>query len=192
MTRSKLIAIGGNRTKTDVTLLDNLTAVVAEIESRFGKVTARSSWYVTPAFPAGSGPDFLNAALLIKSDLSPSDTLHHLHEIEAKFGRERNKRWGPRTVDLDLIADGDAIAPDQQTWRTWADLPVEKQMQDTPDQLILPHPRMQDRSFVLVPLNEICPDWIHPVLGLTIAQMHDDLTEEDRKTVVKLPDPACQ
>lgn len=192
MTFGKLIAIGGNQSSAGVSLVGNLRSAVAEIEGRIGKIVAHSAWYATPAFPAGSGPDFLNGALHVQSDLSAPQVLEHLHQIEALLGRDRQTRWGPRTVDLDLIADGQQVSPNLATWRSWADLPMDRQMQEAPDQLILPHPRLQDRSFVLVPLNEICPAWKHPVLGRTIAQMHGDLTEDDRKTVVKLPDPACQ
>ncbi|WP_407494181.1 2-amino-4-hydroxy-6-hydroxymethyldihydropteridine diphosphokinase [Pseudooceanicola sp. MF1-13] len=192
MTFGKLVAIGGNLSPEGVTTYENLQSAVARIGELIGPVTALSSWYSTPAFPAGSGPDFLNAALCVYSDLPAADVLPLLHQIEAEHGRVRRDRWGPRTVDLDLIADADHVVPDVGTWRHWADLSIDQQMQAAPDGLILPHPRLQDRSFVLVPLNEICPDWVHPVLGLTIAQMHADLTENDRKSVVKLADPACQ
>jgi 2-amino-4-hydroxy-6-hydroxymethyldihydropteridine diphosphokinase len=186
------MAIGGNLRNAGVSPYDNLSAAVVRIGELIGPVTAQSSWYSTPAFPAGSGPDFLNAAICVDSDLPSGQVLSLLHQIEAEFGRVRRDRWGPRTVDLDMIADGDLVLPDAKIWQDWAGLTLDQQMEVAPDHLILPHPRLHDRSFVLVPLNEICPAWQHPVLGLTIAQMHANLTEEDRKSVVKLVDPACQ
>jgi 2-amino-4-hydroxy-6-hydroxymethyldihydropteridine diphosphokinase len=133
----------------------------------------------------------VNGALAVTAPLGPEAILTILHEIEATFGRERQHRWGPRTVDLDLIASDDQIAPDIQTWRHWHDLPPDRQRLETPDELILPHPRMQDRAFVLVPLMDIAPDWRHPILGRTVAEMHADLTQEERSKVISLPNQAC-
>ncbi len=151
-----------------------------------------SRWYATPAFPVGSGPDFINAAIALQNDAPPIEVLSHLHRIERMFGRERTLRWGPRTLDLDLIAADDMILPDLTTWRHWHDLPADRQSADTPEQLILPHPRLQDRAFVLVPLMDIAPDWVHPALRRSIAEMHADLTAEDLEGVRILADSACQ
>lgn len=87
------------------------------------------------------------------------------------MGRTRGVRWGTRTLDLDLIACGDAVLPDLTTYLHWRDLPLEAQMQAAPQELILPHPRMQDRAFVLVPMADIAPDWVHPVLDRSVRQM---------------------
>ena len=84
-------------------------------------------------------------------DLSPLDLLHKLLEIEQLFGRVRRERWGPRTLDLDLIFYEDLIL-------------------ETPE-LQIPHPRCRERAFVLLPLAEIAPDWRDPVTGKTILQL---------------------
>ncbi|MBY6157592.1 MAG: 2-amino-4-hydroxy-6-hydroxymethyldihydropteridine diphosphokinase [Pseudomonadota bacterium] len=192
MTLSKIVAIGGNQPTRDTDVLETLQLAVAEIKNLPGRVEKISSYYQTPAYPVGAGPDFVNAALIVDSPLSSHKFLNELHKIEVSLGRVRRDRWGARVVDLDLIADGGQVLPDIDTWRRWHDLAPDRQQVETPDQLILPHPRMQNRSFVLVPLVEICPEWVHPVLGRTIAEMHADLTEEDRNSVVKLGDRACQ
>ena len=102
------------------------------------------------------------------------------------MGRERVSRWGQRTLDIDLLAYGGAILPDSAGFQHWLDLSVEEQSKRAPEQLILPHPRIQDRAFVLVPLAEIAPDWQHPVLGRTAVQMRDDLDEAQTAQVKAL------
>ena len=89
-------------------------------------------------------------------------------------------------LDLDLIAWGQAVLPDPATQRRWMELAPDRQTVETPDQLILPHPRLQDRAFVLVPLAEVAPDWRHPVLGLTVTEMCAALPAKDRDEVIPI------
>jgi 2-amino-4-hydroxy-6-hydroxymethyldihydropteridine diphosphokinase len=114
------------------------------------KLTSRSSWYLTA--PIGPHqPDYLNGCITIETSLSPWDLLNTLHAIEADFGRVRQEVWGARTLDLDLLLYGDRII----------DLP----------ELQIPHPRMLERAFVLVPLAEIAADWIEPRSGESILTL---------------------
>ncbi len=145
-----------------------------------------SRFYRTPAFPAGSGPDYVNAAAVLAGSVTADEVLGHLHAVEEALGRVRTARWGARTLDLDLLAVDDQVLPDAETQRKWRDLPLKAQQAQAPDCLILPHPRLQDRAFVLVPLMDVAPDWRHPLLGLTVRQMHDALPLADRNAVVPL------
>ncbi|EBA13478.1 2-amino-4-hydroxy-6-hydroxymethyldihydropteridine diphosphokinase [Roseobacter sp. CCS2] len=159
--------------------------LVAELASSTIKT---SGLFVTPAFPVGAGPDYVNAAMAFETALSARELLSVLHEIEAKAGRKRSQRWGQRTLDLDLIALGDLVMPDVATQQKWRDLPLSEQQRMTPEQLILPHPRLQDRAFVLVPLLDVAPDWTHPLLHLSIAQICANLPDSLRADVTRLTD----
>jgi|TARA_B110000977_G_scaffold200662_1_gene292023 2-amino-4-hydroxy-6-hydroxymethyldihydropteridine diphosphokinase len=146
----------------------------------------QSPLYGTPAFPAGAGPDFVNAAIRIPTGLPAQEVLAILHQIEAEAARTRTLRWGQRTLDLDLIALGNQVCPDLPTYTHWHGLAPDLQAQTAPDQLILPHPRVQDRSFVLVPLADVAPDWVHPVLGQSVVQMRDARLADEVRSVVRL------
>ena len=150
--------------------------------------SAASRLYATPAFPAGAGPDFVNAVMRIETSLTPDALLQKLHAIEAAALRKRTVRWGQRTLDLDLIAVDDLVLPDAATHAHWRDLPLDRQMQEAPQTLILPHPRMQDRAFVLVPLMDVAPTWVHPVLGQSVSDLCAAIPAADRATVVPLTD----
>jgi 2-amino-4-hydroxy-6-hydroxymethyldihydropteridine diphosphokinase len=138
-----------------------------------------SGLYASPAFPAGIGPDFVNAAMAIRTTMPPDDLLGLMHKVEAEADRTRDVRWGPRTLDLDLVAFGSAVFPNVKVQTLWRDLPAERQKIEMPGELILPHPRLQDRAFVLVPLAQVAPDWVHPVLGRSVVQMRDALPASD-------------
>lgn len=166
-----MVAIGANLPSHGRSLRETVLAAMAALAAPSVRVTGQSRLYATPCFPPGAGPDYVNAAVSLTTSLTPQDLLAHLHRIEADFGRERLQRWGQRTLDLDLIAMGDQVLPDAATQDHWRDLPPEDQARLAPDRLILPHPRLQDRAFVLVPLADVVPDWCHPRLGLTVRQM---------------------
>ena len=116
---------------------------------------AQSSWYQTKAVGPPQ-PDYLNGCSLLHVQMTPQQLLETLLGIEAQFGRVRKERWGSRTLDLDLLLFDDVILDTQG-----GEIPP----------LQLPHPRMRERAFVLVPLAEIAPDWIDPVSGCAIAQL---------------------
>jgi len=121
------------------------------IEKKIGKISIYSSIYQTEAWGPIPQADFLNQVLLVSSTLNPQACLTEMLAIEKEFGRERKERWGPRTLDLDILYYGDLIIAE-------ADLAV-------------PHPRIAERKFILTPLAEIAPLFEDPVSHMTMAHL---------------------
>ena len=178
-----LIALGGNLPSEAGEPAQTLTNAIKNIGEAGLTLRSVSRFFRTPSFPDGTAPEYVNAAICVRSDRSAGEILHLLHQIEHRFGRVRVQRWGMRTLDLDLLAVGQEILPDRDTFRIWCDLPRSGQTWAAPDQLILPHPRVQDRAFVLLPLLDIAPDWKHPVLGQSVREMCLQLLPADVKEV---------
>ena len=173
---SSAIALGSNETWQGLTSAELLHAALKSLSQLPQiEVVRASRFYQTASFPAGSGPDFVNAAALIRSRLPAEGLLSALHQVESDFGRRRIKRWGARCLDLDLLFCADAVVPDTAEFRRWYHLDAAQQRNEAPGRLILPHPRLHERAFVLGPLMEIAPEWRHPISGLSVTQMFDAL-----------------
>lgn len=183
-----LVALGANLPFAGEPPETTLRRAVKALSEEGLSVLAVSRFYATPCFPAGAGPDYVNAAAVLDAgaEADPASLLARLQKIESDFGRERTFRWGMRTLDLDLLALGDSVLPDVATQDAWRNLAPEAQARAAPALLILPHPRVQDRAFVLVPLADVAPDWVHPRTGLTVREMLAALPAADRDAVKPL------
>ena len=173
------VAFGANLAPSGSTVIASLSEAIRSLEDETCDVRVRSGFYRTPAFPPGSGPDFVNGVLEIATARSAQELLVHLAQAEAKAGRVRDARWSARHCDLDLLSFEDQVLPDPKTVRNWIALPLARQMEETPGELILPHPRIQDRAFVLVPLRQVAPGWRHPLTDVHIDEMIAALSPED-------------
>lgn len=178
-----LIALGGNLPGQAADVAGTLRAALQMLAARGLRLQAVSRFFATPAHPAGSGPDYINACARLISQVPPLALLAELHAVEAAFGRERGARWAARGLDLDLLAVGGAVLPDAATEAAWRALPPHEQLHRTPDQLILPHPRLSERAFVLIPLADIAPRWRHPTLGKTVAELAAALPEAEKAAI---------
>jgi 2-amino-4-hydroxy-6-hydroxymethyldihydropteridine diphosphokinase len=128
-----------------------LTNAIDKIKRLIGTVEKVSSIYQTAAWGKIDQPNFLNQAVIVESLLKPIEVLHVIHIIELEMGRKRVTKWGERTIDIDILYASDLIL-------------------HSPN-LEIPHPEIQKRRFALVPLNEIAPDFIHPILMKTTADL---------------------
>lgn len=184
-----LLALGANLPHGDQPPERTLRQALSDLAAAGLAGLRVSRFFMTPCFPPGAGPDYVNAAAAcpVPQGWDAPRTLALLHDIESRHGRHRETRWGMRTLDLDLLAFGDAILPDRATWDHWHALPPADQARLAPDRLILPHPRLQDRAFVLIPLADVAPDWRHPVTGDTVTAMAAALPAADRAEVRPLP-----
>ena len=170
-----LVALGGNLPSRKGSPASTISCAIRRLSAKGLMIRAISRFFVTPCFPAGAGPDFINAVISAETWAGAAEALAILHDVEQEFGRQRKGRWGARTLDLDLLAVGQEVLPDSATQLDWMALNAHEQIRKAPEQLILPHPRLHQRAFVLVPLLDICPDWKHPVLGTTVRQMAEAL-----------------
>lgn len=184
-----LIALGANLHSSAGTPAQTLVKALELLGAAGLRLLALSRFYRSPAFPAGSGPDYVNACAALTSPLAPEAVLEQLHGAEAALGRSRNRRWEARGIDLDLLAQGCAIRPDPATEAHWRALPLAEQMRSAPERLILPHPRLGERAFVLIPLAEIAPRWRHPATGESVSGMVARLPAAEKAALVPFSAP---
>ena len=151
------ISLGANLDSRDHGLpVATLSAALDALGLHNCSVLRRSSWYSSAPVPASSQPWFVNAVAQLESNLAPESLLAHLQAIEDRFGRVRSTPNAPRTIDLDLLVYDDRV------------------LQADPGPIV-PHPRMHQRAFVLLPLRELAPDWVDPRSGRSLQDLIDDL-----------------
>lgn len=155
-----VIALGSNLSGPWGTPETTLRRAIVEMSRHSIAVLRCSSIHHSEPVGPGQQPAYANAVCCVETELGPRELLSVLKGLEAEAGRQSGPRWGPRTLDLDIIDHGGRIVG-------W-DVPYDW---TAPAELTLPHPELHRRRFVLEPLAEILPDWRHPVLRMTAAQL---------------------
>lgn len=160
-----VIAVGANLDSPAGPPAATITAALDALAQNGVEIEAVSAFFATPAWPHPSDPPYVNAVILVDTAYSPAALMGILHKIESVYGRTRSEKNAPRTLDLDLIDYQGRVEEGPPT---------------------LPHPRLSERAFVLIPLSDIAPDWRHPITGRSIAELIAALPEESRVAVVRL------
>ena len=161
------IALGANLPSAGRSPAQTLALALDALEARGIAVVARSSDWRSPAWPDPAAPAYVNAVAEVASGLTPRALLDQLHAVEAEFGRVRHIRWESRVLDLDLLDYRGEHCTDE-------------------DGMEVPHPRLADRAFVLLPLAEIAPHWRQPQSDRKIADMIAALPAADMSATRKL------
>tara|TARA_B100000809_G_C15133968_1_gene529747 strand:+ start:2847 stop:3350 length:504 start_codon:yes stop_codon:yes gene_type:complete len=157
---SVVLSLGGNIGDVKEVFMD----AISHLKKRIGTINMSSSLYSTKAWGVEAQPDFLNQVVVIETELSPFKVLVHCLAIELELGRIRKEKWHERVIDIDVLFFNDEII-------------------DSED-LILPHPYIQDRNFILYPLAEILPNYIHPTYKKTLNELKNSC--KDELAVVKI------
>ena len=152
-----LIGLGANLPSRFGTPVETLHAACAAMAPHGIEILNRSPIYRTAPVPVSDQPDYYNAVIAVKTTHTPAALLAALHTIEAEFGRVRSVTNAPRLLDLDLLAYDDAIMDGN---------------------LVIPHPRLHERAFVLYPLRDVAPEWRHPITNLNVNDMVVRIPEE--------------
>ena len=164
------LGIGSNLSSTFGNRFDNINLAISIFESYNIKVTKKSSFYETPSYPEKKDPKFINVVIEISTDLPPVDFASVIIHIEKKLERKRNKKNDPRTCDIDIIDfHGQNI----------------KFKYESLD-FTVPHEKLSYRNFVLFPLKEVMPNWIHPKSKESINMLIEKLSSEDKNSILKV------
>ncbi|MBQ20625.1 MAG: 2-amino-4-hydroxy-6-hydroxymethyldihydropteridine diphosphokinase [Vicingaceae bacterium] len=149
-----ILSLGGNQGDIKKTFLSARNMITQEV----GSIIKESSIYQTQAWGVENQADFLNQVIIVETKLSPETILEKCLAIEMELGRKRMKRWRERTIDIDLLFFNSEII---QT-----------------ENLQIPHPRISERNFILHPLTEIIPDFIHPILNKSIKYLKNECSDD--------------
>ena len=164
------LALGSNLSSSFGDRFTNINLAISYLEGYEIQIIKKSNFYETYSYPNKENPKFINIVISIKTYLSPMDLMSVLFFIEEKLERKRNKKNDPRTCDIDIIDYNSQVLDFKY-----------KNLN-----LTVPHKNLIFRTFVLMPLKEISPEWKHPITKENVSTLIDRLSEEDKKSILKI------
>ena len=185
--KNYVLVLGSNLSSKFGNSTETLKKCVEEIRSRpFIFSLSKSNWYTSTSYLSNKEPSYINVGIRFSSNLKPVELLNFTSDLENKYGRERKSRWEPRTCDIDILLCDQLIMPSHMYFKKWLNLDLAEHVKLVPDELILPHPRIQERTFFLKPLNDVQPDWTHPFLKIKAKEMLDSLPPNELENIQKI------
>ena len=182
-----ILVLGSNLSSEFGSSGETLKKCVGELRSFQAIHSLRESkWYISSSFVNEREPRYVNVGVRFSTNLFPADLLNFTSDLENKYGRKRQRRWEPRTCDIDIILCDQLILPSKLHFEKWLKLDLLDQTVLSPNELILPHPRLQERTFFLKPLNDLQPDWIHPFLEMKAKEMLDSLPPNELQNIEEI------
>ena len=182
-----IIVLGSNLSSEFGSSTEILKKCVGELKS-FQPIQSlvESKWYISSSFVDKSEPRYVNVGIRFCTNLKPKELLNFTSDLEIKYGRKRQRRWEPRTCDIDILLCDQLILPSKLYFEKWLKLDFSEKIELSPNELILPHPRLQERTFFLKPLNDLQPDWTHPFLEMKAKEMLDSLPSNELQNIEEM------
>jgi len=165
-----ILALGSNLSSNFGDRFENINLAISFLNSYQIKVIKKSSFYETFSYPNKENPKFINVVIEVQTSLSPEDLASVLIFIEEKLERRRNRKNDPRTCDIDIIDYNGQV--------------IDFKYKNL--DFIVPHEKISNRNFVLIPLKEILPNWVHPKTKDSVDTLIDKLSNEDKKSILKI------
>ena len=165
-----ILALGSNLSSKHGDRVKNIDTAIKFLETYGIKILKRSNYYETPSYPDKSKPKFINIIVSTETSLLATDLASILLFVEEKLGRVRKNKNEPRTCDIDIIDYNNQVMDFKYLDYTFT----------------VPHAKLTHRNFVLIPLKEIIPNWIHPKTKQTINELIEKLSNEDKKSILKI------
>lgn len=164
-----VIGLGSNlTTEKYLTSKEILEAAISLLREKGLDVRKVSNFYETEPVPKSDQPWFVNAAIRVETSFAADNLLNILHDVENELGRVRKERWEARIIDLDLLCYNDLIVPNEKIW-------LKKVKEEVLKGVIIPHIRLHERDFVLIPMSDVAADWQHPIFKKNTQKLLDDL-----------------
>lgn len=184
-----VVVLGSNLPSEFGNSFDTLNKCIYEIKTYLPiKSLLESNWYISSSYVDKREPRYINVGIRFSTNLNPTELIKLTAGLEDKYGRKRKRRWESRSCDIDILLCDQQILPSTDHFLKWLKLDFSDQIKLVPNELIIPHPRLQERTFFLKPLNDLQPEWTHPYLKLKAKEMLDSLPLNEIENIEILND----